>query len=230
MRDNWNVAAVCAAIVPAVAAWAGPEIVEGPGDAGSTPGTAQLSTFAGPVTTIRGSLAGTDGVAGTLFGDFEDMYRIYVTDPNTFSIDFSDAMIPVSLWLFDADGFGVLGNLSAGDGLGPFLPQFATDATRSGVFEPGYYYVAISSSGRMPFSFDGKFAGELFDFETPFEVSGPDGSGFGPLNFWSGTPNPLSFAEYEITMISGVAGDIPAPATIAALGMLGLARSRRRSN
>jgi hypothetical protein len=226
----WNVAAVSAAIAPAVAAWAGPEIVEGPGDAGSTPGSAQISSFSGPVTTIRGTISGFGGISGKLIGDFEDMYQIYVPDPGKFTIDFSDATIPVSLWLFDADGFGVLGNLSAGEGLGPFLPQIATDSTRSGVFKPGFYYVAISSSGRVPFAFDGKFAGEIFDFKNPFEVSGPDGPGFGPLDFWGGSPDPLSFTEYEITMISGVAGDIPAPATIAALGMLGLARTRKRSN
>lgn len=230
MRGKWNVVAVSAAAALAVGAWAGPEIVEGPGDAGSTPGTAQISSFAAPVTTIRGSLTGFDGISGKVLGDFEDMYQIYITDPDKFTIDFSDATIPVSLWLFDSEGFGVLANLSAGKGLGPFLPQFATDSTRSGVFEPGFYYVAISSSGRMPFAFDGEFAGEMFSFKDPFEVSGPDGPAFGPLSFWSGSPDPFSFAEYEITMISGVAGDIPAPVTLAALGMLGLARTRRRSN
>jgi hypothetical protein len=230
MRGLRHQAVAIGSLALAGGAWAGPEIVEGPGDAGSTPGSAQISTVAGPVTTIRGSLLGFKGIAGKLIGDFEDMYQIYIADPDKFTIDFSDATIPVSLWLFDAKGFGVLGNLASGDGFGPVLPQFATDSSRSGVFEPGFYFVAITSSGRSPFSFDGKFAGPIFDFEDPFEVSGPDGSGgFGPLSFWSGTPNPFSFDEYEITMITGVQGDIPGPATIGALGLAGLLRKRRRT-
>ncbi len=115
-RRSW-VAAACAGLIGAAAAGgaalppAGPSWVE-PGDAGSVPGTAQLTLGTGALLSIVGTLEGTVAASGT--DDFEDMYVIAILDPGTFiattALSPGFAEFDSRLYLFDITGLGLLGN------------------------------------------------------------------------------------------------------------------------
>jgi hypothetical protein len=114
-------------LVVVLAAWQGTAVEAGPdwieddhGDAGSFPGSAQVTqgTSVGGLSRISGSLDGS-GLMGLVGGqgDFEDMYLIRITDPLNFCATTvpcgpgcGSATFDTQLWLFDANGFGLLGN------------------------------------------------------------------------------------------------------------------------
>jgi hypothetical protein len=76
------------------------ETINGGGDAGELPETAQ-STGSGALTAIRGEME-ADGV---------DMYAIYISDPSVFSATLRcGALFDTQLFLFDANGRGVVHN------------------------------------------------------------------------------------------------------------------------
>ncbi len=211
-----------AALLLSSVALAGPEWEEDTlGDAGPLPDSAQTPNQFGPLNTIYGELSGFAGAGPG--GDFQDMFKISIT--STFFEIFTDATphpdgsIPnfdTQLFLFDENGFGVLGNNDvAGAGgfskiLGPILP--------------GTYFLAISGLGSDPVS----DTGLIFDFATPTEVSGPDGpGGADPIVGWSG-PGETGF--YSIQLIG--AEFVPGPGAFglfAACGLIGRRRRRRQA-
>ncbi len=206
----------------------GPEWIE-QGDAGSLPGSAQSITTNGSVGRVRGALAG----AGALDGnpDFEDMYRVTITVPTAFYIrtdpdSGGGANFNTQLWVFSADGFGILGNDEAPSGVGSAVYQYATDSTRAGIYEPGVYFLAISGFLNRPTS--GGL--DIFSFASISEISGPDGpGGANPIDGWTNSPN-CQFGNY-ILSLEGVSG-VPGPGTLAGMAgglMLGQ-RSRRRKS
>jgi hypothetical protein len=218
----------------------GPEWVED-GDAGSLPGVAQTVTGQGQVQRITGMLAGAGNLSGG--GDFEDMYRILITDPTKFSIRTDPgspgmANFDTQLWVFDTTGLGILGNDDTasfeGEGFGDSaIFQFATDSTESGIFEPGEYLICISGAGNRPTSTIIGQAGtapQIFFFnpDNPFEVSGPDGPGGAfPVSGWA----PAGATGSYTIALTGVTFIVPAPGALAllALGALKPRQRRRRS-
>ncbi|MEJ5294500.1 MAG: DVUA0089 family protein [Fimbriimonadales bacterium] len=108
------------------------EFANGGGDAGDLPETAQ-STGSDTIPAIRGQLD-TDDV---------DMYAIYIEDPSAFSATtVGGATFDTQLWLFDANGKGVVANDDSG-GL-----QSRIDNTAGCITAPGVYYLAISRYAR----------------------------------------------------------------------------------
>jgi len=203
---------------------AGPDWIEGQ-DAGSLIGDAQDTTSISQLNTIAGTLGGIDQ---------EDVYLLNVRDsddiasPVNFGLNFDGpADFNPALWLFDSQGFGVLGN-DDDPILGGFGARLITPST-DGVtlmLSPGTYYLAITESGNVPLSFrQGLFSSkggfeEIFSFVNSTEVSGPDGIGAdNPLAGWSGGAG--SDGNYGIFIT-------PAPSSVALLAFGSMTMSRRR--
>ncbi|MCA9295674.1 MAG: hypothetical protein KC983_04140 [Phycisphaerales bacterium] len=196
----WSV--VCASLLGLSSSTLGPEWVEDDsgGDAGSVPAVAQPTIAAGPVVRIRGSLQGISGLP-TLTGgpDLEDMYIIQIVDPGTFSAttvpEFGgSAEFDTRLYLFDENGNPLLGSddtlidtvAGTTTSSGSTLMNMATDDTNVVVLDPGIYFIAITVSPRVPRDGNGQ---PLFMFDSPTEVSGPDGPGGGnPIEEWVPEP------------------------------------------
>ena len=207
------------------AAIAGPDWIED-GDAGSTLGTSQDITSVGPINTIAGTLGGEDR---------EDVYELIILNgddiagPVQFGMNLEQGVTGFnpSLWLFDSQGFGVLGN-DDDPILGGPDSRLITPST-DGVtllLPPGTYFLAITESGNVPLSFrQGALAGdgvyeEIFSFESVTEVSGPDGIGAdNPLAAWSGGEGTEGGYGVIIT---------PTPGGVAVLAMAGIGLTRRR--
>lgn len=203
---------------------AGPDWIED-GDAGSNLGTAQDITTIGPIQTIAGTLGGQDT---------EDVYKLVILDGNSvggqvqFGLNLSQGEgFDPALWLFDSEGFGVLGNDDDPILGGPDarLTTPSTDGVTL-LLPPGIYFLAITESGNVPLSFNGGLGlgegsfEEIFFFESSLEVSGPDGIGAGnPLAAWTGGPGSVGGYGVEIT---------PTPGSLALLAFAGVGMSRRR--
>ena len=201
-------------------AFAGGTHVES-GDAGDLLGSAQATGAGGALSFITGSTGGAD---------FIDLYMIEVVDPVAFFASTAgdqgapgsgSADFDTKLWLFDADGFGVVSNDDFGGS--PFhshLTGFADDGTGAAV-KAGIYYLAVGGFGDEALS----AGGEIFANGTFEEISGPDGPGGGsPLSGWANTG---AQGNYNVNL-QGV-NAIPAPGAIALLGLAGLAGRRRRN-
>ncbi len=204
---------------------AGPDWIED-GDAGSSIGGAQDTTSVGLLNTLAGTLGGLDQ---------EDVYRLIVEDTDDIASPVFFGLLPGSdpafnpaLWLFDSEGFGVLGNdddpILGGPGSRLIAPS--TDGVTL-FLAPGIYYLAVTESGNVPLSFVGGFPldgkgglEEIFFFNDHLEVSGPDGLGAdSPLAAWSGGAG--SLGDYGITVT-------PAPSTIGLFSVAGIGFIRRR--
>lgn len=219
---------VCASPALAGPDWIEGGFIGGP-DAGSILETAQPVTGVGQLTTIFGSLSsGTTIDGGVTQPDFEDMYLIRIDVPGTFRFEVTGAQFDAQLFLFNitlpGEAFGLLANKDTSTSNAPLLMRPATDGTGADVLLPGTYAIAISGGGRVPVS----MTGEIFNFVSPTEISGPDGpGGLNPHIGWTGEGAVGTYAV-EMTDIGYVA--IPAPGTLAVLlgGAGGLARRRRR--
>jgi len=214
----------CAVAVLATAmaadAMAGPDWEESLyGDAGPLLSTAQVVTGIGTLSTIRGTL---EAFADS--GDFQDMYRIEINCPA--AITFKAGTDPsfggsgdfnTQLWLFNANGLGLLGNNDVTPSLGlSGFGNMSTDGTGIVISAPGTYYIAVSGLGSVPINSAGQ---ALFSFVSPMEVSGPDGPGGStPIAGWSG---PGASGEYIIGF-STCAKFVPPPTCPADLNGDGL--------
>ncbi len=176
---------------------AGPDYFE-MGDAGNTRQTAQPVTKpvgGSPVSFISGMLSGPtpSGPRGPE-GDFQDMYQIIISEPGIYVASTtaticegsaSPRSFDTALYLFDADGFGLLAN----DDESPAedestLPNASNDGTGIIITTPGTYFLAIARKGDLPTA-NGL---PIFQFASPTEVSGPDGPGGGlPHEAWTQT-------------------------------------------
>lgn len=208
------------------AAVAGPDWIE-EGDAGSTLGTSQDITPVGPIQTIAGTLGGQDT---------EDVYKLVILGGDDiggevmFGLNLNqggDAGFDPSLWLFDSEGFGVLGNDDDPILGGPDARLIApsTDGVTL-LLPPGTYFLAITESGNVPQSFsEGLGLGEgvfqdIFFFEDANEVSGADGAGAdNPLARWTGGEGTAGGYGIEIT---------PTPGGVGLLAFAGIGMTRRR--
>lgn len=172
-------------------AWAfGPDWDE-IGDAGATPAKAQRLIGAGAVQSISGALA--FALASGEDEDLQDMYLVRIEQPTviTFSASTDTSLngaadFDTRLWLFNADGFGLLANDDAGRSVSQStLLDASTDGTGIIITKPGLYFLAVSGAGTEPFS-GGDDDDSIFVFASPTEVSGPDGLGGGaPIEQWA---------------------------------------------
>jgi hypothetical protein len=217
--------AVGSVAVLSSAALAGPDWVED-ADAGSTLGTAQpILVDSGSLRSISGSLT-----SGRDTPDFEDVYRLKIIKPSLFNLSLRGATFDTQLFVFRVISDGVtfaIGQLANDNAdsttIGSALGNFATDGTETTINTPGDYLIAISVKGRNPIS----DSGLIFNFETPTEVSGPDGpGGFNDFIGWQGQG---SGGAYTLLLEGTGPFDVPAPGSIAAVaGALALTARRRR--
>lgn len=212
---------------------AGPDWVEA-GDAGSSILTAQVPVSpALNITTIR-TISGT--LTGSARGepgnpqapDFEDLYFFKVTQVGEFSIRPISANFDAVLYLFNLsvnfEGFGLLANDNENsDSVIPQILPFATDGTGVQISVPGDYVLAVASKGRVPVS----RTGPIFNFQTPTEISGPDGpGGLNPLSGWTG---PGIAGDYSLQLEESGFPTVPAPgAALLTIAGAVLAAGRRR--
>lgn len=192
---------------------AGPVWCETSG-AGKTVMTAEVPVGVGPIAKIKGKLEGTL-VAGLIEnggpgGDFVDVYRIYIHTPSAFT---ARTVAPMAgggfnthLWLFDHLGFGLLANDDSNAAPFSGFASVSNDGSGIMISSPGVYYIAVSGRTHVPFS----TGGEIFDINTPLEISGPDGlGGADPLLDWFG---PRLIGNYEIDLTG--AGFPPCPGDV----------------
>ncbi len=184
-RILWTVAATGALLTLANAQ----NIHQEQGDAGDLPETAQATgtDTSTPLGAIRGSLE-ADGV---------DMYVIYISDPANFSATTVNAITPfdTQLWLFDADGKGVVFN---DDEVGSNLSRSRIDNSTGCLNgrRAGIYYIAVSRYNRDAVGCEER----LIWNDTPFRaVRCPDGpEANSRVAGWTGT---TAFSgDYEITL------------------------------
>ncbi len=178
------------------------------GDAGQLPGTAQAVVGVGALTTINGTNDGADA----------DMYQIMIKDFTNFrATTVGGTSFDTQLFLFNSAGLGVTFN----DDSAASLQSTLTSAFLSG---NGVYYLAVSR-----YDLDAVDAGsqEIW-LDTPFGTErAPDGPGAAnAVAGWSALFPPAAGGPYSITLNG--ASYVPAPGTLALLGMGGLLASRRR--
>ena len=164
------------------------------------------------------------GNLAEIFGRFDagsdvDLYQIMITDADAFSASTVDRCdCDTQLFLFDADGFGVThddDNEVPGVGLTSLITgRFVTG--------PGLYYLAVTQYNNDPAT----AANQLIWNNTPFRAErAPDGPGAaGALDHWQYAFG--SVADYSIGLTG--AGFVPAPGSLALLGLAGVFGRRRR--
>lgn len=152
------------------------------GDAGDLVGTAQVTSGAGTLSNITGSIS--------ILPDNVDMYCISIPDPNNFyAVILCTNDADPDLWLFDQDGNGVTMEDVCGAGAIALTPDF--------VNAPGPYFLAISASDDEAQS----TSGSIWAAGSAAAQRVPDGPGAGdPLTGWTNTM-PLPMASYSISLI-----------------------------
>jgi hypothetical protein len=193
------------------------------GATGNLPATAQnVSGGVGtPVDAILGTLSTLTEV---------DMYRIYISDPASFSamtVDTGFSVGDPQLFLFNAAGFGVYSN----DDGSINAPQSFLEPGLPGPQLPGTYFLAIGWWDNEPFSASGPV------FVNTSGTNGPDligGGGLNPVTGWdnnvSGRPDLPTEYFIELTGVTAT----PEPATYSLVGIFltvcGIAARARRTS
>lgn len=190
------------------------ETIDGGGEAGDLPGTAQVITGPGLLSQITGVLQGPSD---------RDMYALFITNPAAFSATSTGGFpyVPPRMFLFDAAGNGVSG----------YFDSTNAGASLSGAFvpSPGLYSLAISG---LSYPWDASdrdiwYGSGLSDVERA-----PDGLGAAnPVDGWSQSIVPYGPHSYTITLTG--AAPVPelttlAPLALGGLAALGLRRRVRR--
>lgn len=183
------------------------------GDAGNLPTSAQAVTGSGIISDIYGTLSSNNDV---------DMFKIYIYDPSNFyasTINDNTTVYDTQLFLFDENGYGVLGNDDYSDTWKSYLSSFEG--------EPGIYFLAISSWDNDPVS-DGGLIFPSFPYDDG--IYGPTGPGGDqPITGW--TNDGKESGVYRIVLGGVQTTAVPVPASIILLGsgligFLGLRRAR----
>ncbi|WP_245728097.1 DVUA0089 family protein [Nitrosovibrio tenuis] len=194
-------------------------------DAGSLPATAEVTSGAGLLTEIAGTLTPASG-------DAQDMYKIHIDGGGTFSATTLDGVgFDSELFLFDASGKGVYANddVEGRD----FAPSMLPAGHPLTPVTAGDYYLAITQCCSVPIS----SGGEIFTVggRDHRAVSGPTGAGGdSPVTGYSGTfvQNPTVGGPYQIFLTGAHAAAVPEPEVfalmLAGLGMVSLFTRRRK--
>lgn len=182
-RRGATMGAIVAVLLASVASgqfW--DETIDGGGDAGSLPSSAQITIGTGPLTQITGFLEQGEAVA--------DMYCISIPDPGAFTASYFNSNPGESgqLWLFDSAGNGVA---HGSDDTAPYSTAILPGLVTS----PGVYFLAISRLGVVPTDGGG---GAVF----PFISSGQTGPNIaaGPVAGWSVSPTGSIPGPYRIIL------------------------------
>ncbi|MCP4757848.1 MAG: hypothetical protein GY876_00085 [Planctomycetes bacterium] len=219
-------------------ALAGPTFDEPPGgDAGTGRDDAKdvKTDNGGSVGMITGSLTGTSPLSG--YGDYQDVYRIFIADPMTFraetygDIGGNHPLHNPMLFLFNEAGQGIMANDNLDDNntMSKLVNQ---DANGQPIFnDAGIYYLAITSG---PSEALVDIAGE----SVPLFGLGIPGNDVGIIlprtqysdHPWSGWTNPdfENFGDYEIGLGGVVSIPVPATGAIALIGLAAIGGRRRR--
>ena len=167
------------------------------GDAGPFPATAQQTVGAGLLTTIRGNLASASDV---------DMYCIHLGSAPPANSPLLGLQCVIhqgpDVWLFDANGKGVLAATACQGGEKRVIAPNISLA-------PGDYYVAVSNYGVDPYA--GPNAIWLPSTSTSHAPDGPGAAG--TLNAWTGLGQPGPLNPYQINLFAGItfcSGAVPA--------------------
>ena len=150
-----------AATVSAPAQW--DETLNGGGDAGDLPNSAQVPNGSGPLNDIGGHLEAGD----------VDMYQIQICDPGNFSASLANDHslgLDTQLFLFDANGAGIVMDDDDPSGTGG-LRSALSNAFTAGL-PSGNYYLAVSGYDTDPLNAS---AAAIWE-DTPFGAErAPDG-------------------------------------------------------
>jgi hypothetical protein len=193
------------------------------GSAGDSLATAEtpLWASAGGSDQLFGALEITIPVDSAFSVVHTDLYKIFIADTLDFSATTTNAgtIDDTSLFLFDANGFGVFMNDDDATGLQSTLPAGSLAALSA-----GYYYIGVGITGTSPFGSGGSI------FDGSGNLSFPSG---GALEGW--TPSTLSTSQasllYEIDFTGLGVSAVPEPASglllLAGLAGVGAWRKRR---
>lgn len=197
-------------MVLAVAGAASAQVWVEVGDAGQDGiGAAQATVGSGTLSSIVGSI-----------GSDVDLYQIRITDIAGFSAStIGGATFDTQLFLFAADGSGITEN----DDSGGLQSLINSDGLIGSGATPGIFYLAISQFNNDPRDSGGL---AMFGFST-WPGSGDQRMPVSSeaLAMWSGSGG--AGGDYSIRL-TGAEYSIPAPASLALLGLGGLAAARRR--
>ncbi|GIV10746.1 MAG: hypothetical protein KatS3mg020_0237 [Fimbriimonadales bacterium] len=167
------------------------ETSNGGGDAGDQIETAQ-STGSDPIGRIRGRIGAANDV---------DIYAIYIEDPSSFSAStVGGTSLDTALWLFDADGKGVLLNDDDVDSTSSL--QSRIDNRGGQITASGTYYLAVGLTARRAAGCDGGLIWQTTPYRSLRAPDGPEATS--RLAGWSGSSS--STGQYIITL-TGVRGD-----------------------
>lgn len=200
------------------------------GDAGSVPGTAQVTSGVGLLTEINGTLNPENG-------DAQDMFLISIDGGGTFSATTVGGVgFDSELFLFDASGKGVYANddIVSRD----YAPSTLPAGNPLTPITAGDYYLVITQCCSEPISLGGR----IFTVTGPHHraLSGPTGAGGdSPITGYSGefVQIPTVGGPYQIFLtgahFTGThATAVPEPHAfalmLAGLGMMGLFGRHRR--
>jgi hypothetical protein len=170
------------------------ETVDGGGDAGNLPSTAQTPTGTNPFTNLNGNIPN---------GGDADMYLINICDSANFSASTTNADTAgdTQLWIFNEQGLGVTFNDDNPSG-GTLLSVISSS------FIPGNgnYYLAVSRYNTDPVD----EGGNLLWNNTPFNVERtPDGPGaFSAVAAWLGSSGTGSY-RVNMTGVCFAGGNPP---------------------
>ncbi len=171
----------------------------------------------GQITVGVGSL---DTISGSLIPGVDvDMYCISILDVDAFSATtVGGASWDTQMWLFDVDGLGVS---FKDDDVG------SLQSTLTGTFvtDPGIYFLAVSRYSNDALDIGGS---EIW-LDSPFTTErAPDGPGApGPIAGWDGAATGTA-GFYHIFLTGAGYHVVPAPASLALIGLGGLVAMRRR--
>lgn len=202
---------VCMIALVAAAGSASAQTWSEVGEAGDLPGTANITSGAGPLSLITGRAS--DGLD-------VDMFCIRIDDWSTFSATLTGSAdaggaIDTQLYLFDMAGGGIAFN---DDAPFPFSVLDAGNPIYSSRAAGELVFIAVSQYNVDPHN------GAFFMFPNTFSgVHGPVAPG--PVVGWQGNGGEAGTYTIELT---GASYHVPTPGVAAVLGLGGLMAGRRR--